>query len=142
MTTKWLRKIVKRITGRDVHRERLARKRKPWLFVELLENRIAPAVVTLNVTTTTDEVSDNGQLSLREAIIQANAVPASDDVVINLQNLRYEIGADRDRFQGFAPHGDTENSIYDELFGDFDIRRAMTINGNGAIISAADHGRV
>jgi hypothetical protein len=142
MATNWLRRIVKRITGRDIQRERLACKRRPWLFVEPLESRIAPAVITFNVTTTTDGVSTNGPLSLREALIQANDYTvASDDVVINLQaGQTYQIGADRGRFQPF--YGDTENTVYDEQYGDFDIRRPMTILGHDSIIDAAGLGRV
>ena len=133
MTTRsWFRKLFAR-------KPRTSRKHKPRkrLCLEALENRILLATQVFNVTTTVDEVSANGQLSLREAIMQANAVPLSDDVVINLQpSQRYAIGADRDRFQFLLVPSDTELHFRDAEYGDFDIRRAMNINGNGSIVDA------
>jgi hypothetical protein len=75
MATNWLRRIVKRITGRDVQRERLARKRRPWLFVEPLEERTLLSTL-IRVTTTADVVSaTDGVTSLREAVALSNATP-------------------------------------------------------------------
>src|SRR5262245_50528865 len=137
--TNWLRALKNRVSGtRPCSTIRKAKPRKS-LRLEALEDRTLLANHILTVTTTVDEVSDNGQLSLREAIIQANAVPASESVEINLQLGRtYEIGADRGRFQ--IPQGDTESFLpfdaNDPAYGDFDIRRPMTIHGWGSTIEA------
>jgi hypothetical protein len=49
--------------------------------LEILEGRAVPAV--LNVTTALDTVDPNdGQLSLREALVQANALPGQDTIAV------------------------------------------------------------
>jgi hypothetical protein len=81
----WLRALKNRCYGRrscSTVRKQTARTR---LSIEQFERRILLTTQVFNVTTTADEVSHDVLMSLREAIIQANAVPASDEVRINLQ---------------------------------------------------------
>src|SRR5690242_6966578 len=85
------------------------------LQLEGLENRLVPATLTVN--TFADSVNPNdGKLSLREAITQANATAEPD--AIRLAAGVYEIqlgGADED--------GNAR--------GDFDITNPLTIQGRG-----------
>lgn len=99
----------------------------------------------LNVTTTSDIINPNdGLLSLREAIIAANSVSLDADVVIYLQQAKYNI--EQNPFQllpGFGFPIDTEfSSTFDPDYGDFDIRRGMSIVGNGATIDAQGLDRI
>src|SRR5262244_4366635 len=68
--TSWFARLW---SSRRSHQNTL-RPRRPRLRLEQLEDRLAPAVLT--VTTLTDELdapsSENGQLSLREAITSIN----------------------------------------------------------------------
>src|SRR5262249_31356362 len=122
-------------------REQFGRKRLR-LFVEPLEQRMLLTMQTINVTTTADEVSPNGLMSLREAILQANAIPASDTAVINLQaGATYSI--ERPTLSSHIPlQIDTEGSILDPSYGDFDITRSMVIEGNGGAIQGESLGRI
>ncbi|MEM6779115.1 MAG: hypothetical protein AAF670_15765, partial [Planctomycetota bacterium] len=65
---------------------------------------------------TADEIDSSDGFSLREAMIAAHAFPDADEVTINLQA------------------GQTYKLRTGGEFGDFEIRRDLTINGNGATI--------
>lgn len=60
--------------------------------IELLEDRAVPAI--LNVTTTADVVADDGYLSLREAVLQANSTNGAD--IINVPAGNFAILANGD----------------------------------------------
>lgn len=82
---------------------------------EELENRIVPA--TISVTTFADVVNPaDGKISLREAISQANATPASDTIVLKAGTYSIEL----------IGTGDDENAT-----GDFDITAPVIIKGVG-----------
>lgn len=85
--------------------------------LELLENRLAPAALTLNVTTTLDEVSANGKLSLREAIQQANNNPGPDTIILPAGIYKMSIDPD---------------PVLWDVSGDFNIKDSVTIKGAGA----------
>jgi CSLREA domain-containing protein len=64
---------------RRTHTRRPAQRRRPTF--DLLEDRLVPA--TFTVTTTLDVVDSNdGKLSLREAISAANASPGADTIIV------------------------------------------------------------
>jgi CSLREA domain-containing protein len=88
----------------------------------MLEDRLVPAVIS--VTTTADEVKPNdGLVSLREAISQANADTAADTIVLPAGLYQITIpGANEDL----------------NATGDFDIRNDMTISGAGAASTIID----
>jgi predicted outer membrane repeat protein len=108
---------------------RSARQPRIRLLVEELEDRSIPAI--LNVTTTLDVIDPNdGLLSLREAIIQANASKGAD--TINLPAGTYS----------FSLAGAGEDNA---ATGDLDIRDDLTIVGAGSdatTITAAQSDRV
>jgi hypothetical protein len=84
--------------------------------IELLEDRSIPAI--LNATTTLDVIDPNdGLLSLREAVIQANALPGAD--TINLPAGSYSLS--------LAGAGEDNAAT-----GDLDIRDGLTIVGAGS----------
>jgi len=92
--------------------------RRLQLSVELLESRQTPA--TINVTTTLDLVDPNdGLISLREAISQANADAPGD--VINLPAGLYQL-----TLPNAAGHESNNAS------GDLNLTQSMTIQGAGA----------
>ena len=105
--------------GVQARRQRRRTPRHPALFrprLEVLESRLAPAV--LHVTTTADSVDANdGALSLREAITQANSTAAAD--VITLPAGTYRVAR--------AGAGEDANAT-----GDFDVKNPLTIVGQGA----------
>src|ERR1043166_7364285 len=69
----WLRKRTVSPKRRPANRFRPA--------LEMLEDRCVPATFTVN--TTTDILGhDNGMLSLRQAIIDANVAPKADTIVV------------------------------------------------------------
>lgn len=107
------------------------------------------ATVNLFVTVTTDELAvsgsyPNGQtptitspLSLREAIVLAHEQAPDDEVIIHLEpSVTYTIT--RNTVQGGVS---SEATPADPFYGDFDVSRNLTINGNGAIIDANQLGR-
>lgn len=106
-----------------------APRRKPSRFrprIEGLENRLVPAV--LNVTTFADVVDPNdGRLSLREAVSQANSTGAPDTIV--LKSGTYHL----------SRSGANENG---NLTGDLDIISPVTIVGKGAASTAIDGGKL
>src|SRR5262249_54358938 len=76
----WLRQ---QNTNRQAKRATAARLRQGRFrpTMELLEDRAVPAL--LNVTTSLDVIDPNdGMLSLREAVIQANASNGADTIVL------------------------------------------------------------
>ena len=79
--SKWLRNRLTNLRPKHPAPQRRPRRFRPGL--EILEDRAVPAV--LNVTTALDEVDPNdGVLSLREAIQQANpATPGGDTIVFD-----------------------------------------------------------
>src|SRR5262245_53868368 len=89
----WLKRLSSKISNR--HRRPIRRRND--LHLELLEDRLSPAVY--NVTTTADLVNANDTvLSLREAILAANASVGVADT-INLPAGTYGLtrtGADED----------------------------------------------
>ena len=89
-----------------------ARGRRP--AVEVLEDRLNPAPLMLNVNTFADVVNPtDGMLSLREAVTMANAHPGS---TINLQAGTYSLSL-------------TGGSDDANLRGDLDVKSSVTING-------------
>ncbi len=58
-----------------------ARRRRYRPRLEVLEDRLAPALLT--VTSLADDVTDNGQLTLREALQAANTDTTVDGVTGN-----------------------------------------------------------
>lgn len=108
---------------------RARKSRRTRLQIESLENRLVPAV--LNVTTFADVVDANdGRLSLREAISQANATTGVD--TIQLAAGVYEI----ERLGA----GENNNAT-----GDFDVFNPLILKGAGAgatLIDAAHLDRV
>jgi hypothetical protein len=138
----WLRALKNRCYGRrscSTVRKQTARTR---LSIEQFERRILLTTQVFNVTTTADEVSHDGLMSLREAIIQANAVPASDEVRINLQtSATYSIQRPTATFINGGYLG-TEGTFYDPSYGDLDITRSMVIEGNGDGIRGEWLGRI
>lgn len=100
--------------------------RRSLLGVECLEDRLVPA--SFNVTTFADVVDPNdGQLSLREAISQANATGAPDTIVIKSGVYRLSL----------AGAGENAN-----LSGDLDIISPLTLVGRGATSTAIDGGKL
>lgn len=91
--------------------------------LELLENRLAPAALTLTVTTTQDETLNNFKLSLREAITQANNNPGPDTII--LPAGVFKITRDPD-------------SVLWDVTGDFNIKDSVTIKGAGAGVTIID----
>jgi hypothetical protein len=110
-------------------------------FFEPLEPRIVLANHTFQVTTLRDIVdAGDGQLSLREAIIQANSIPTTDAVEIHLPPFSTDpLLIEKDTIQIGR---NTEGAFDDPDYGDFDIRRSMLINGNGIVIRGQKLGRV
>src|SRR5437764_12303709 len=95
-------------------KRRPARRFQPRL--EMLEDRAVPATLTVN--TTLDVLGhDNGMLSLRQAVIDANASPGADTIVLPTAN-NYTM---------------TRTGINEEaaLTGDLDITGHLTIQGAG-----------
>ena len=104
-----------------------ARRFRPQL--EMLEDRAVPATLTVN--TTLDVLGhDNGMLSLRQAIIDANATPKTADTIV-LPAGTYTLTR--------AGAGE-----YGCLTGDLDITASLTINGAGraTVVDAAGLDRV
>jgi predicted outer membrane repeat protein len=91
------------------------RRTSPRLRLQCLEDRSVPA--TISVTTTADVVAADGQLSLREAITQANSNPDADVIVLPAGVFRIAL----------AGAGEDANAT-----GDFDVTGAVTIRGAGA----------
>jgi hypothetical protein len=84
--------------------------------LEVLEDRAVPATLTVN--TTLDVLGhDNGMLSLRQAIIDANATPKADTIALPAGTYT------------LTRPGAGE---YGCLTGDLDISAPLTINGAGA----------
>ncbi|MBI1916589.1 MAG: hypothetical protein HYS12_17915 [Planctomycetes bacterium] len=97
--------------------------------LEMLEDRAVPAM--LNVTTTLDVLDPNdGVLSLREAVIQANASPGANTIVVPAGTYTLAMaGTDDDA----------------ALTGDLDLAGHLTVEGAGAgatVIDAAGLDRV
>jgi CSLREA domain-containing protein len=78
-----MNRFLTRLWGSKPRRP-LPRRRPSPLRLEQLEDRLAPATIT--VTTTADEAVINGQVSLREAINSINAGADTSDVVANVTN--------------------------------------------------------
>lgn len=113
---------------------------------------VAAQARTLNVTTLTDNYI-SGQFyegnplapipqpgTLRNAITGANLiVPLDEEVIINLTANATYVLARSTTYSGV----DTESDeAIDPWNGDLDIRRSLTINGNGATIDAGRLGRI
>jgi predicted outer membrane repeat protein len=104
----WLRRRTSSQT------KRAARGFRPQL--EVLEDRAVTATLTVN--TTLDVLGhDNGMLSLRQAIIDANATPKADTIILPAGTYT------------LTRPGAGE---YQCLTGDLDISAPLTINGAGA----------
>jgi hypothetical protein len=115
---------------------------------ERLEERRLLAIITIDVTVATDDLTTSGSYplnqtptisqpySLREAIVVAHQQAPEDDVVINLLPAVYVIT--RDTVQGGVT---SEETPADPFYGDFDVSRNLTINGNGSEIDANGLGR-
>jgi predicted outer membrane repeat protein len=90
--------------------------------LEVLEDRAVPATLTVN--TTLDVLGHtNGLLSLRQAIIDANATPKADTIILPAGTYTLTIpGAGE----------------YQGLTGDLDISAPLTINGAGAGATVID----
>jgi hypothetical protein len=56
------------------------RRRRPWLYVEVLEDRCLPATIT--VTSLSDNLIVDGQVTLREALQAANTNHSVDVSVV------------------------------------------------------------
>src|SRR5947209_11082115 len=83
--------------------------------IECLEDRLVPA--TFTVTTPLDVVNPNdGKLSLREAITQANARRGADTIVVPAGLFRIALAG-----------ADDANAA-----GDFDVTDTVTVRGAGA----------
>jgi hypothetical protein len=95
--------------------------------LEVLENRAVPATLTVN--TTLDVLGhDNGMLSLRQAIIDANVTPKTADTII-LPAGNYTL----------TLPGINESA---GLTGDLDINGPLTISGAGSSSTVVDGGRL
>jgi hypothetical protein len=153
MATHWLRRLANRIRGHKTQPIRNNRTRTAGLFVEPLEERICLTTRTINVGTTADDLLVFGTLtapsavtsqpySLREALVEAHRA-TEDTVIINLQaGAAYNITRPTANFLG-GQGGNTEIiTAADPFFGDFDIRRDIVINGNGAFVRGGGIGRV
>ncbi len=81
----------------------------------------------ITVTTTADEISSNGQMSLREAILQANAGGGGDTIVLGAGTYTLSLGS-----RG-------ENGA---LEGDLDIATDVTISGANARSTIIDGGGI
>lgn len=93
---------------------------------ELLESRTVPA--TLLVNTTLDVLGhDGGQLSLRQAILDANQSPGASSIVVPAGTYT------------LTRHGANEDAGFD---GDLDIASHLSITGAGAGASIVDAGGV
>jgi hypothetical protein len=110
--------LLQQNTNRQAKRATAARLRQGRFrpTMELLEDRAVPAV--LNVTTSLDVIDPNdGMLSLREAVIQANASNGADTIVLPAGTYRLtRAGANEDL----------------ATTGDLDITDSLTIAGAGA----------
>lgn len=90
--------------------------------LELLESRLAPAGLTLQVTTALDKVdAGDSKLSLREAITKANNHVGRDSIILPAGTFKV-LGL-----------GDDAN-----LTGDFDVTDSVTIRGAGAAATIID----
>jgi predicted outer membrane repeat protein len=109
-----------------LHHRTVSRKQSPTNrfrpTLEVLEDRAVPATLTVN--TTLDVLGhDNGMLSLRQAIIDANATRQADTIVLPAGTYT------------LTRPGAGE---YQCLTGDLDILAPLTINGAGASSTVID----
>jgi predicted outer membrane repeat protein len=107
-------RLLSRIFGQKAGTKRRDLPKKRGLRLECLEDRAVPA--TFLVNTFDDRVANDGRLSLREAISQANATPGPDTIV--LQAGKYNIS--------IPGSGEDANRS-----GDFDVTDTLTIVGAG-----------
>src|SRR5262245_59802729 len=114
-------RLLSRIFGHKAGTKRRSPQLKSVLRLESLEDRAVPATFTVN--TFADVVANDGRLSLREAINQANALPGPD--IIRLQAGLYKITR--------AGTGEDANAR-----GDFDVKDSLTIVGLGAGATAIE----
>lgn len=136
-------KMPRRSQARRGNAPRARKGAKRLRYLESLEPRRVLAARIIDVTTAADTIdAGDGVTSLREAIIQANAISLADQVTINLQsNSTYNIQRDTAQILS-GSFVVTENHARDAEFGDFDVTRGMTINGRGSIIRGERLGRV
>jgi predicted outer membrane repeat protein len=94
--------------------------------LEVLEDRAVPATFTVN--TTLDVLGhDNGMLSLRQAIMDANAAPGADTIVVPAGTYTLT------RAEATEDGG---------LTGDLEINDSLTISGAGAGATVIDGGGI
>jgi len=103
-------------------KSRPARRFRPGL--EVLEERAVPATLTVNTTLDVLSQKNSNVLSLRQAIIDANASPKTADTII-LPAGNYTLTR--------AGAGE-----YNCLTGDLNIKAPLTINGAGAASTVVD----
>src|SRR5262245_35074071 len=117
----WLQN--REFSRRKAHRPVPGRSRRRFqLRLEVLEDRAVPAI--LNVTTTLDVIdAHDGLLSLREAVIQANAAQGANTIVVPAGSYM------------LTRAGTGEEAA---VTGDLDLTAHVTIKGAGAGASIVD----
>src|SRR4051794_16469490 len=120
----WLKHFTDRLGRTPARSGRRRNAFRPAL--ELLEDRLAPALFAVN--STLDLVNAGpGVTTLRAAIIQANALPGPDTITLPAGTYRLTLaGANED----FA------------ATGDLDIRDSLTILGAGADVTIIDASQI
>src|SRR5262245_9501532 len=85
----WLRHWLKKPVQRPYRRTNRKSTFRPW--IECLEDRVTPTTFVVN--TLADEVTPgDGKLSLREAIMQANAAPGPNTVLLSAGSYKLSLG--------------------------------------------------
>lgn len=117
------RNRLKRLLKRTLRSHRSGRRLYDQSPAEVLEDRTLLA--TINVTILDDVVADDGEVSLREAITQANGSAALDEIVLPAGTYTLTL---------------TGSSDDDNVSGDLDLSSEIIIRGSGAEATIIDAG--
>lgn len=146
----WLRALKRRVYGTHPRATlRKARLKRP-LSLEECEPRVMLTTRIIPVESFTDDLAFVSQYlplvttqpySLREALIEAHRA-TEDTVILELSAGAYNIQRPTNTFiDGYFSLTEGASHV-DPYFGDFDIRRNLVIQGNGAAVRGESLGRV